>query len=220
MEAMLAKVIVPSFELRGYTLEESIAYLNGLAASHGVSDRVTFELWKRAQPPQQFHARITLRNPTVPAARLSRESNGPFTLALKGVDLGEASKYVADLAECLIAQQGRTILFVPGADGTFDPFSRRSFRLVSGEAPFFEELRKAGLGADVRRPLEGMGVTFYDGTKAMVSGRTLVVVNTTAQLDLIETFVGREAVPSLIDRLRWFAGSVWNRARGRPSDLN
>ncbi|WP_395738215.1 autotransporter-associated beta strand repeat-containing protein [Prosthecobacter sp.] len=162
------KIILPSVHFEGATIEEAIEYL-----------RVkTRDLDTFAETSGSRGVNLIMRQGEAP-------SNTSISLDLKDVPLGEALRYVTELAQMKYKVEAHAVLIVPLSENA----SEQSFRTYRVPPDF---LYAGGQGfKTARQVLEAAGILFPDGASASYNPATaqLVVRNTQPNLDLIETYV-------------------------------
>ncbi|WP_395749421.1 hypothetical protein [Prosthecobacter sp.] len=172
------KIILPSVHFEGATIEEAIEYL-----------RVkTRDLDAFAETSGSRGVNLIMRNGDAP-------SNASISLDLKEVPLGEALRYVTELAQMKYKVEEHAVLIVPLSENSSEQVTR-TYRVP----PDF--LSAGGQGfRSARQVLEGAGITFPEGATAnyFPANSTLVVRNTVPNLDLIEAYV--ESIPKRSGRL-------------------
>lgn len=187
------KIIFPSVQFRGATVEEAIEYLR-------VKSR-DLDTFTDASGTKGVN--IILRNGGVP-------SNPSISLELKDVPMSEALRYVTELAQMRYKVEAHAVLVTPITENASEMYTR-TYRvppdfLVSGGADFDAaavpadpfaaggETPKRGAGLVARKTakqiLESQGITFPEGASASYNPATsqLVVRNTQPNLDLVEAF--------------------------------
>ena len=159
------KIIFPTVQFQGATLEEAIEYLRVKSREF---DAFTDEEGVKGVP-------IILRQGDVP-------SNVAISLDLKDVPMSEALRYIAELAQMKFRVEAHAVLVVPLDEDTTVMYTR-SYRVPP-------DFVGAGAGSG-KQVLEGLGIPFPEGSSASYNPVTssLVVRNTEPNLDLVEAVV-------------------------------
>ena len=162
------KIIFPTVQFQGATLEEAIEYLR-------VKSR---DLDKFTDPAGTKGVNIILRSGDAP-------SNASISLDLKDVPMSEALRYVTELAQMKYKVEAHAVLVVPLSESASEQFTR-SYRvrpnfLTAGDGKY----------QTAKQALEEAGITFPEGASASYNhtNMTLVVRNTQPNLDLVDAFV-------------------------------
>ena len=162
------KIIFPSVQFQGATIEQAIEYLR-------VKSR---DLDTDANSTGSKGVNIILRNGEAP-------SNASISLDLKDVPMSEALRYVTELAQMKYKVEAHAVLVVPLSENASEQYTR-SFRVPSNF------LTADGAGHQTaKQVLEAAGITFPEGSSAIYNNKSsqLVVRNTQPNLDLVEAFV-------------------------------
>lgn len=163
------KIILPSVQFQGATLEEALEYLRVKAR-----DLDTF-----TDSSGTNGVNFILRNGDAP-------SNASISLDLKDVPLSEALRYVTELAQMKYKVEAHAVLVVPLSENASEQYTR-AFRVPQN---FLDASGRRYKTA--RQILEGAGITFPEGASAIYSAgslTTLVVRNTQPNLDLVEAYI-------------------------------
>ncbi|MDL5049724.1 tetratricopeptide repeat protein [Oscillatoria amoena NRMC-F 0135] len=127
----------------------------------------------------------------------------PITLDLQNVSLRDALRFIAEGAGVGFRVDPVAVVILPGATGEMESLQRRRFKVPAGfittevntSTPTGGAGGRVSTGTTiatggVRESLEAKGVTFPPGASAsMISPTTLLVVNTPANLELIDELV-------------------------------
>ena len=192
------KIIFPTVQFQGATIEEAIEYLR-------VKSR-DLDTFTDASGVKGVN--IILRTGDAP-------SNASISLDLKDVPMSEALRYVTELAQMKFKVEAHAVLVVPLSENASEQYTR-SYRVPpdflssgGGDAggaaapaapadPFAAGGGAAAGGGGgliarktAKQILEGSGITFPEGSSASYNPATsqLVVRNTQPNLDLVEAFV-------------------------------
>ncbi|MFN0074864.1 MAG: Amuc_1098 family type IV pilus outer membrane protein [Prosthecobacter sp.] len=192
------KIIFPTVQFQGATIEEAIEYLR-------IKSR-DLDTFTDASGVKGVN--IILRTGDAP-------SNASISLDLKDVPMSEALRYVTELAQMKFKVEAHAVLVVPLSENASEQYTR-SYRVPpdflssgggdvgGGAAPAAPaDPFAAGGGAaagggggliarkTAKQILEGSGITFPEGSSASYNPATsqLVVRNTQPNLDLVEAFV-------------------------------
>ncbi|MFO1482278.1 MAG: Amuc_1098 family type IV pilus outer membrane protein [Verrucomicrobiaceae bacterium] len=190
------RIIFPTVQFQGATIEEAIEYLR-------VKSR---DLDNSPDSSGVKGVNIILRQGDAP-------SNASISLDLKDVPMSEALRYVTELAQMKYKVEAHAVLVVPLSEDASQQYTR-SYRVPpdflsigggdgGGAAapaapadPFAAGAPAAGGAGLIARKtakqiLEAQGITFPDGSSASFNPATsqLVVRNTQPNLDLVEAFV-------------------------------
>lgn len=189
------KIIFPTVQFQGATIEEAIEYLR-------VKSR-DLDTFTDASGVKGVN--IILRTGDAP-------SNASISLDLKDVPMSEALRYVTELAQMKYKVEAHAVLVVPLSEDASQQYTRNyrvppDFLSIGGDAggaaapaanpdPFAAGAAAAPAGNLIARKsakqiLEAQGITFPDGSSASFNPATsqLVVRNTQPNLDLVEAFV-------------------------------
>jgi general secretion pathway protein D len=192
------KIIFPTVQFQGATIEEAIEYLR-------VKSR-DLDTFTDASGVKGVN--IILRTGDAP-------SNASISLDLKDVPMSEALRYVTELAQMKFKVEAHAVLVVPLSENASEQYTR-SYRVPpdflssgGGDAggaaapaapadPFAAGGGAAAGGGggliarkSAKQILEGSGITFPEGSSASYNPATsqLVVRNTQPNLDLVEALV-------------------------------
>lgn len=191
------KIIFPTVQFQGATIEEAIEYLR-------VKSR-DLDTFTDASGVKGVN--IILRTGDAP-------SNASISLDLKDVPMSEALRYVTELAQMKFKVEAHAVLVVPLSENASEQYTR-SYRVPpdflssgggdagGGAAPAAPADPFAAGGAapaggsgliarkTAKQILEASGITFPEGSSASYNPATsqLVVRNTQPNLDLVEAFV-------------------------------
>lgn len=191
------KIIFPTVQFQGATIEEAIEYLR-------IKSR-DLDTFTDASGVKGVN--IILRTGDAP-------SNASISLDLKDVPMSEALRYVTELAQMKYKVEAHAVLVVPLSENASEQYTR-SYRVPpdflsggGGDAgapapaaaptdPFAAPGGAAGGGSSLitrktaKQILEAQGITFPEGSSASFNpaNSTLVVRNTQPNLDLVEAYV-------------------------------
>lgn len=211
--AKLNRIIVPRIDLRDTTVREAVEYLRTLSVS---LDTLESDPAKRgvniflklpsggAQPSVDGGALPTEGfGETAPAASTA-SADTRITLALNGVPLYEALRYLAQLAGLKIKVEDFAVAIVPLTDVS-DELITKEYSVPptfipatppEGETNAFGAVTPSDTSRVGRRPtaqqyLASQGVVFPEGSSAnyIAAGSRLVVRNTQDNIDLIDVLV-------------------------------
>lgn len=191
------KIIFPTVQFQGATIEEAIEYLR-------IKSR-DLDTFTDASGVKGVN--IILRTGDAP-------SNASISLDLKDVPMSEALRYVTELAQMKYKVEAHAVLVVPLSENASEQYTR-SYRVPpdflsggGGDAgapapaaapadPFAAPGGAAAGGSSLitrktaKQILEAQGITFPEGSSASFNpaNSTLVVRNTQPNLDLVEAYV-------------------------------
>lgn len=190
------KIIFPTVQFQGATIEEAIEYLRVKSRD---LDTFTDNTGVKG-------VNIILRTGDAP-------SNASISLDLKDVPMAEALRYVTELAQMKYKVEAHAVLVVPLSENASEQYTR-SYRVppdflssgggdVGAAAPAApaDPFAAAGAGGgggsgliarkSAKQILEAAGITFPEGSSASYNPATsqLVVRNTQPNLDLVEAYV-------------------------------
>jgi general secretion pathway protein D len=190
------KIIFPTVQFQGATIEEAIEYLRVKSRD---LDTFTDNTGVKG-------VNIILRTGDAP-------SNASISLDLKDVPMAEALRYVTELAQMKYKVEAHAVLVVPLSENASEQYTR-SYRVPpdflssgGGDAgaaapaapadPFAAAGGGGGGGSGLiarrsaKQILEAAGITFPEGSSASYNPATsqLVVRNTQPNLDLVEAYV-------------------------------
>jgi len=187
-------IVFPTVQFENATIEEAVEYLR--IKSKDLDEAET--------DPTKKGVNIIIRTGDAPAA-------AAISLDLKNVPMAEALRYICDLAQMKYKVEAYAVVVVPISESSTEMFTR-TYRVppdflsqAGGGAapaaaapaadPFAAPAPGAASGLPTRATakdvLIGAGITFPDGASASFTAATstLVVRNTSPNLDLIETYV-------------------------------
>jgi len=187
-------IVFPTVQFENATIEEAVEYLR--IKSKDLDEAET--------DPTKKGVNIIIRTGDAPAA-------AAISLDLKNVPMAEALRYICDLAQMKYKVEAYAVVVVPISESSTEMFTR-TYRVppdflsqAGGGAapaaaapaadPFAAPAPGAASGLPTRATakdvLIGAGITFPDGASASfpAATSTLVVRNTSPNLDLIETYV-------------------------------
>ena len=186
-------IVFPTVQFENATIEEAVEYLR--IKSKDLDDSET--------DPTKRGVNIIIRTGDAPAA-------AAISLDLKNVPMSEALRYICDLAQMKYKVEAYAVVVVPISESSTEMFTRTyrvppDFLSQAGAAapaaaapaadPFAAPAPGGGSGlsprATAKDVLSGAGITFPEGSSASFTAATstLVVRNTSPNLDLIETYV-------------------------------
>lgn len=187
-------IVFPTVQFENATIEEAVEYLR--IKSKDLDEAET--------DPTKKGVNIIIRTGDAPAA-------AAISLDLKNVPMAEALRYICDLAQMKYKVEAYAVVVVPISESSTEMFTRTyrvppDFLSQAGAAgapaaaapaadPFAAPAAGAASGLPTRATakdvLIGAGITFPDGASASFTAATstLVVRNTSPNLDLIETYV-------------------------------
>jgi general secretion pathway protein D len=199
----LDEIVIPRIDFRDATIREALDFIKQRAAALDTTD----------QDPSHRGINIVLKAPLD-----SPEANARITLSLNDIPLRAAIDYVAKAANLKLKIEPYAVAVVPQSEPT-DILITKEYKvppgfitsLPSGQAapppgnqnvaPGSQPTIQARSGA--REYLEAQGVTFPQGASAnfIASTSKLIVKNTQANLDLIDTLVETQltAPPSQVE---------------------
>ncbi|MDB6005901.1 MAG: hypothetical protein JWR15_2888, partial [Prosthecobacter sp.] len=163
------KIILPSVQFQGATVEEALEYLRVQSRSLDTDNDST-----------------GIRGVNIILKQSDAPSGASISLDLKDVPLSEALRYVTELAQMKYKVEAHAVLVVPLSENASEQYTR-SFRVPR------DFLNASGRRyKTARQILEAAGITFPEGASAIYSPLTLtqlVVRNTQPNLDLVEAYV-------------------------------
>ncbi len=209
MVARLNRIIIPRIDFRDATIRQAVSFLQQRSRDLDTTE----------SDPERRGVNIFLKLPSVPQqpVTMGLEGEAPLaqtggsdsrvTLNLSNIPLYEALRYVATLAGLKVKVEPFAVSIVPLSEPT-DTLEQREFKVppgfITGAAGADVEPQAAagrGLGSEEgsrltarqsgKAFLESQGVEFPPGASANFNpgSSTLVVRNTPANLDLIESLV-------------------------------
>jgi general secretion pathway protein D len=201
----LDEIIIPRVDFRDATIREALDFLKQRSVALDTTD----------QDPTRRGINIVLK---VPAD--SPEADARITLSLNDIPLRAAIDYVAKAANLKLKIEPYAVAVVPQSEPT-DVLITKEYKVPPGfitSLPAAEQPPLPGPGTDTIAPgsqpaiqarsgarefLEAQGVTFPPGASAnfIASTSRLIVKNTQANLDLIDTLVETQmtAPPSQVE---------------------
>ncbi|WP_395741963.1 tol-pal system YbgF family protein [Prosthecobacter sp.] len=163
------KIILPSVQLQGATIQQALAYLQLKAR----------ELDSFTDSSGTKGVNLILKSGEAP-------SNASISLDLKNVPFSEALRYVTELAQMKYKTEAHAVVIVPLSENSSELLTRvfsvpRNFLDASGTRY-----------KTARQVLESAGIIFPEGSSAIYSATSLsrlVVRNTQSNLDLVEAYL-------------------------------
>ena len=212
MIARLNRIIVPKIDLRDASIRQAVSFLQQQsrtleAPGDGEGDRTGINIVLKL-PAGAPAAAVETDEFGQPIAAPAAPADSRITLNLTNVPLYEALRYVATLAGLKVKVEPFAVSIVPLSEPT-DTLEQREFKVPpgfitgTGAGATAEPVAVAGRGGEepggpklaarqnARDFLESQGVEFPPGASANFSAGSsrLVVRNTAANLDLIESLV-------------------------------
>ncbi len=182
IEARMSKIIFPTVQFQGVTLEEAIEFLRIKMRNYDTTET----------DPAKRGMSMIIKPGTAP-------SQSRITLDLKDVPLNEALRYVTELAGMKYKVESYAVVIEPITEANSEMYTRTFkvppdffARMQAGEAgdPFVPKASKPASGpVDLMRATQG--VAFPEGASAVYlpAQNQLVVRNTRASLDAVEALV-------------------------------
>ncbi len=210
MVARLNRIIIPRVDFRDATIRQAVSFLQQRSRDLDTTEadperRGVNIVLKLPSTPAPAPASLEVEGEATPAVAFSPDAR--ITLNLSNVPLYEALRYVATLAGLKVKVEPFAVSIVPLSEPT-DTLEQREFKvppgfIAGGAGAEAEALAVAGRQAETAGAtrlsarqsakdfLESQGVEFPPGASANFNAGSsrLVVRNTPANLDLIESLV-------------------------------
>jgi beta-lactamase regulating signal transducer with metallopeptidase domain len=172
----LAHIIIPKIEFRDATVLDAVDALR----------KKSIEFDTMEIDPKQKGVNIVLKVDSAPglnAAPTISLNDVRITLSLTDVSVGEALKYIADLAR-------RKVKIEPYAAAVV-PLSENTNVLITKEYAVHREMFENTGGKSAKQVLEAAGVQFPPGSSAkfLSAAQKLIVRNTKGNLDVVDSMV-------------------------------